>query len=257
MENSRNFIDPKYLQLIAGLVSGYKKRTYSLMHLNIGDKVIDFGCGPGTDTLPLANIVGPQGLVVGIDSDEKMIEMANELAEKSKLKDIIKHEKTNAANIPFQSNFFNSARSERLFQHVYSPKEVLSEMIRVTKSGGWIVVLETDWNSLSIDTDNFDLEQKLKEYRLKHFHQNGFAGRQLFRLFTSLNLQEIVIEMCPIYLTDYSIGNKSALLEQVEKNAIQDGFITKDEIELWHDSILINNIFFGSINQMLIAARKP
>ena len=49
-----------------------KKRVYAAMHVQEGDRVLDVGCGPGTDTLPLAQIVGPTGRVVGLDIQEEV-----------------------------------------------------------------------------------------------------------------------------------------------------------------------------------------
>ncbi len=39
-----------------------------------GDVVLDFGCGPGTYALPLAQVVGPQGRVVALDRSAARLE---------------------------------------------------------------------------------------------------------------------------------------------------------------------------------------
>ena len=38
-----------------------------------GDKIIDFGCGTGEITLKLSELVADVGLVVGIDSSQRMV----------------------------------------------------------------------------------------------------------------------------------------------------------------------------------------
>ena len=50
------------------------------MHLQPGHAVLDVGCGPGTDTIVLAGLVGPTGRVVGVDSDAAMIAGADRRA---------------------------------------------------------------------------------------------------------------------------------------------------------------------------------
>ena len=49
--------------------------AYLLPHLRSGDRVLDFGCGPGTITVGLAGAVDP-GEVHGIDMEESQIAMA-------------------------------------------------------------------------------------------------------------------------------------------------------------------------------------
>ncbi len=45
-----------------------------------GDTAIDFGCGPGYFTLPLAEMVGPGGRVVAVDLQPAMLERVHERA---------------------------------------------------------------------------------------------------------------------------------------------------------------------------------
>lgn len=42
----------------------------------VGDRVVDIGCGFGDTTRQLAEIVGPEGLAVGIDAAERFIEVS-------------------------------------------------------------------------------------------------------------------------------------------------------------------------------------
>ncbi|CAB4002509.1 Hypothetical predicted protein [Paramuricea clavata] len=48
------------------------------LNLSLGDKVLDMGCGTGHLTKYIADIVGPDGQVVGIDPDAERIKIAEE-----------------------------------------------------------------------------------------------------------------------------------------------------------------------------------
>ena len=52
-----------------------------------GMYVLEPGCGPGYFTLPLAEMVGPEGRVIGLDVQEKMLDIVRRRAQKAGLAD--------------------------------------------------------------------------------------------------------------------------------------------------------------------------
>ena len=48
------------------------------LKISAGDKVLDMGCGTGRVTERIADVVGPDGLVVGVDPDAERIKIAKE-----------------------------------------------------------------------------------------------------------------------------------------------------------------------------------
>jgi ubiquinone/menaquinone biosynthesis C-methylase UbiE len=260
MSHPKGYVDSDYLQLVAKMVAQYKQRTYALMRIEPGHSVLDVGCGPGTDTIPLAQLVGDTGQVVGVDYDEAMIAEADQRAKEAGVSPWVVHRHADATALPFESATFDSSRSERLFQHLPDPEPALSEMIRVTRSGGWVVVLDTDFNTLSLDTAEVEIEQRLKSYRLEHHVHNAFAGRQLYRLFKQQGLVDVSVEMCPIYGTDYAVVREGAMLDEVEEGALAAGWVTSDELRRWRTSLEqadAQGVHFGSVNQTMVAGRKP
>jgi ubiquinone/menaquinone biosynthesis C-methylase UbiE len=164
MSLPKGYVDPEYLQVVGELFAQLKQRTYGCMKIQPGHKVLDVGCGPATDTISLAQLAGSTGEVAGIDYDEAMVAEADQRAEKAGVKTWVRHKRADASALPFESEYFDACRSERLFQHLPNPAQALSEMTRVTKTNGQIVVLDTDWGTTSIDTDEVDLERKLTRF---------------------------------------------------------------------------------------------
>lgn len=64
----------------AGLTSEQRRarwnpsRLLALAGLQPGQTALDLGCGPGFWTLPMAEIVGPQGQVIALDVSPEMLE---------------------------------------------------------------------------------------------------------------------------------------------------------------------------------------
>lgn len=206
------------------------------MHLQVGHRVLDLGCGPGTDTIPLAQFVGLTGQVIGVDIDSQMIEIANKKAKEADVMDRVLHKHFDSESIPYDSDYFDSCRSERLFQHLLIPERTLSEMVRVTKPEGWIVVADTDHSTMTIDTPDVDIEWKLRRFRTEIF-KNGYIGRQLYRLFRQQNLADITIEIFPLFSTDYTLTRYIALLDEIENEAVVAGAITEEELQRWHRNL--------------------
>jgi ubiquinone/menaquinone biosynthesis C-methylase UbiE len=104
MSQQKGYVDPEYLDMIAEVVAKHKRRTYELMDITAGDAVLDVGCGPGTDTIPLAGLVGPTGRVVGVDFDPEMLAEADRRAAEASVDDRVEHRQADATALPFGEN---------------------------------------------------------------------------------------------------------------------------------------------------------
>ncbi|MFU8772013.1 MAG: methyltransferase domain-containing protein, partial [Anaerolineales bacterium] len=136
----KGYVDSKYLQIAGEFLNQLKQRTYTRMQIEIGNKVLDVGCGPGIDAIELSQLVGDSGEVYGVDYDKAMVTEAEQRARKAGVSAWVKYKQSDAASLPFETGYFYSCRSERLFQHLHNPAKTLDEMARVTKVNGWVVV---------------------------------------------------------------------------------------------------------------------
>jgi SAM-dependent methyltransferase len=260
MPQTKGYVDASYLEDIGAFVSHLKERSYAHLELEQGDAVLDVGCGPGTDTFALGKLVGEKGRVVGVDYDQAMIAEAESRAADHEAGAWVEHRQADSASLPFDDSSFDACRSERLFQHLPDPEPTLKEMVRVTKPDGRLVVLDTDWGSLSIDTPEVDVERRLARVLAERHLHNGYSGRQLRRLFLQQGLADVRIELHPLLVTSHAFARKAALLDEAEALGLTAGALTKDEVRRWRESLDeadADGVFFGSVNQVMAVGRRP
>ena len=259
MPNQPGYVNEDYLKAAAELLRSFKQRTYERMQIHSGDWVLDVGCGAGADTVPLTALVGEHGRVIGVDFDRIMLVRARHGAEAAGVEDRVRHICSDATQLPLFSNSFDACRSERLFQHLSHPEIALAEMLRVIKPGGRLVVLDTDHGTWSVDTPEKDIERRLSRFKADHFGHNGYAGRQLYRLFQQAGLKDVTCEIISGYFTNYELVRFMFMLDEVEPAAVKAGVISGEELMRWRASLegaARGGYFFCSESMVLAVGRK-
>lgn len=252
---TKSYVDADYLRVAGEQLAGVKQRSYALMELPDPAEVIDIGCGSGWDTMPLAELVGANGQIHGVDTDPDMIALADRRARERHILNIT-HRVADAMALPFEVATFDASRCERLFQHLRDPAHALSEMIRVTKPGGRVVVVDTDWGTLSFDSLEDDVERRLARVRTEHLLPNGYSGRRLHRLFVESGLHDVHLEVVPVWSTNYQLARDMTFLDATQQLALQQGIVATDELDRWQagmDTASANGTFFVSVSVMLAA----
>jgi len=203
-------INPEYLRRVAQApeMAALKKRAYEAMNLSPGAFVVDVGCGPAIDTLALANLVGPTGSVLGIDGDPKMIEAANQAAVEAGVGTYTRHVTGDAGKLPIRSEEVDALFSERVLQHIPWGRcqAVVNEMLRVLKPGGKLVIVDTDWATLSVATSDPVLERRVISEHSLNF-PNPYSGRNLLPLLRGAGsrVSNITIEPIAVRITYESV----------------------------------------------------
>ena len=110
--------------------------------LQPGERVLDIGSGPGFLAAEMAAVVGPNGRVHGIDPSETM------LASARRRDAPVEYRTGDALALPFPDEHFDVAVCTQVYEYVEDVAAALAEARRVLRTGGRLLVLDTDWDSI-------------------------------------------------------------------------------------------------------------
>lgn len=125
----------------------WRKDTMKRMNVPKGAACLDVCCGTADWTISLAEQVGPNGKVVGLDFSENMLSIGKQ---KTAEYDNIELIHGNAMELPFPDNQFDFVTIGFGLRNVPDYLTVLKEMRRVVKPGGLVVCLETSQPTMPI-----------------------------------------------------------------------------------------------------------
>jgi demethylmenaquinone methyltransferase/2-methoxy-6-polyprenyl-1,4-benzoquinol methylase len=129
--------------MTAGLHHQWRRRAADLARLQPGGRVLDVATGTGDLAFELARRVAPGGTVVGADFSEGMLELARHKSARLAPTGIeLRFEQANALALPYGDNEFDAAAVGFGARNFSDLPAGLSEMTRVVRRGGRVVVLE-------------------------------------------------------------------------------------------------------------------
>jgi SAM-dependent methyltransferase len=124
--------------------------AWTMPFLTGHDAVLEVGCGLGGALMTIA-AANPAGRYVGIDLSENMVAEARRSANEVGV--AAEFRTGDATVLDFADDEFDAVRAERVLQWLPDPQAAVAEMIRVTRPGGRIVLLDTDWRTLGSTLD--------------------------------------------------------------------------------------------------------
>lgn len=133
----RDYVDVVYNEHDRPLTSypvQLTKYLYNRYKLNLGDKLLDIGCGRG-EFLKGFIQCGVQGFAVDQSS----------AARKYCPEAVLKNSDIENEGIPYPDNYFDVVYSKSVIEHFYYPERMVSEMLRVLKPGGLAITLCPAW----------------------------------------------------------------------------------------------------------------
>lgn len=119
------------------------ERIVEIINPQPGHEVLDVGCGVGIGPVYMAAQIGCR--VVGVDITARMLERAQERAQRHGVSDLLDFRLADMHALPFGDGRFDAAIAESVLSFSADKTHVVNELLRVVKPGGWIAFTEAIW----------------------------------------------------------------------------------------------------------------
>jgi arsenite methyltransferase len=231
--------------------------TLEVLDLRAGEQVLDIGSGPGLLAYDMAATVGPQGRLCGIDTSEPMLAMAGKRCAGQPWAEF---RPADATRLPYPDASFDAAVSTQVYEYVPDIPAALTELHRVLRPGGRAVIVDTDYGSLVIYT-----EDRARMARVLAAWNEHFVHADLPRTLSSrLRDAGFAIrqrDVIPMFNPEYHANTYShGLLSLMASFVVGRQGVTKEEAAAWaaeFPELGKQGKYFFSLNRYLFAVEKP
>jgi SAM-dependent methyltransferase len=211
------------LDLLSGIpfFREVKEDTFRIIAATGPTRVLDAGCGAGTDLCALAGILPASCQLTGLDASAALLATAasRTVAHRNRC-DLVRGD---LSAIPCRDGAFSACRIDRVLQHIPDPAMVIRELARVTAPGGTIVAFDNDWETFFLPLDDDTVSARITEFWRDSF-ASGRVGTDLAAHFRNAGLEDIRVESRTLVLTDLPVAEKvfdiTVLLERLRQEGI-------------------------------------
>ena len=110
-----------------------------------GDEILDVGCGRGVSLEYFVQEHGAHGS--GIEEDARLVQLSEDRARELGLSDRMHFQSAAPAALPYRDEIFDITVGELGMTSGADPAEAVKELVRVTRAGGSVVLVQLAWKA--------------------------------------------------------------------------------------------------------------
>ncbi len=183
----------------------------SLINTDSPSEIIDIGCGSAVIAKAISHSF-QNSYVTAIDNSDRHVDKIECLLSETpncnfKLAD--------AYQLPYRDNTFDLAFARFVFEYLKEPSIAMSEMFRVCKPGGKVMVQDLDIQLATHYPEEPILQEQLSQILTYLKNKTGFdacVGRKLYSLAYLAGLTNIKVKVAPYHLFPGKIDDKNLTL---------------------------------------------
>ena len=233
-----------------------RARILAALDLKTGTQVLDVGSGPGHQAYEIAQVIGSDGRIEGVDSAEGSVETGRRRCAGLQnasftLGDVY--------NLAYDDGTFDTAMSSQVFEYLDDVPKALGEMFRVLKPGGRVLIHGTGWGALLWHSNDPDRMSRMLGIWDGHLADPKMPGTMAKKLqdagFVGVHAEPIVhIE------TSYDPTSLSAILTKFVGGYVVSQGVSQAEADAWAEELPnlgSSGDYFFSSNEYIFTAQKP
>ena len=222
--------------------------------LGSGMKVLDIGSGTGEVAATAADLVGPDGSVVGVDVNPAILETARSRAQEAGLTNV--EFMAGDARTLDLGNDFDALIGRLVLMYMADPAEALKQLAARVRPGGIVAFQEVDFTPYrQMHRPDTPLANKLIDWALGVFERSGAhvgMGFELYRTFVEAGLPE------PYMHFESPVGGPESWpgypyiangFRSLEPLIIEFGLATEEEIDV--------DTLAERVRQEVVASKRP
>lgn len=233
-----------------------RARILEALALKPGWRVLDVGSGPGHQVFEMSSVVGDTGRIDGVDAAESALEIARHRC--SEL-DNVSFQLSDASKLPFDDATFDAVMSSQVFEYLDDVVGAVTEMFRVLKSGGRVLIHDSDWGALlwhSSDPGRMERIMKIWDGHLADPHLPQTLGRKL----ADAGFKYVCAEPVVYVETNYDPSGGSAILMKFVTGYVMSQGVSQSDADAWADDLRAlgsSGEYFFNHNEYIFTANKP
>jgi len=222
-------------QKIANGYAGISRRLaiMNALDLEIGQNVIDIGCGGGHLVKEISLSIGSNGKSIGIDPSKDQLEAANDLCKDLKNIDLIC---CTADNIDIDNKFCNRVTATQTLEYIEDIDKSLIELKRISKKNSKFVNVSILWDYFKFYGPEKKLNDTIHEaFRAHCFHQ--MLPLDLIGKLSNLGYQNIQSENLSYLITNRDENSPAMFYEKMLANFALSQGVSKDKVLQWQKQV--------------------
>jgi SAM-dependent methyltransferase len=219
------------LRLLAEVKWPTTKALLERAGLRRGMRCLDVGCGIGAVTLQMGEWVGPHGQAVGIDLDERCLELARQEARGRDLP--VSFRVGSASEIP-EASVYDLVFGRFVLTHLRRPGQALQGMVEAARPGGVVVVEDIQFagHFCHPECNAFDRYVAVYQEVVRQKGGDPNIGPRLPGMFMDVGLTDIELEVIqPTYRLGPGKQMASVTMEHIRESVIGAGLQTAEQVD--------------------------
>ncbi|WP_328411494.1 methyltransferase domain-containing protein [Nocardia sp. NBC_00403] len=200
-----------------------RRWAHEALAVTAGERALDIGSGTGSEVMAFAERVGPDGEAVGIDPNPAMVDVAERRAEAAGSR--ARYLGGSVYQLPFPDGYFDAIRCERVYQHLDDPAAATTEIARVLRPGGRVLLIDSDWHTAITHPGDPAVVGAMSETLLANT-PNPASGRRLRGLLVAADFE---IDDMGSEAVIWDPGSALPLYGEMTARAVAAGAITAEQ----------------------------